>query len=124
MGSRNDKFKLPLTNPLGTGQPWWDAFKADETVLRPVLFGTEGLKGGSMSGINMKNSPNWFNIISDTTNFAISDMKLWNEETNEEAPPKVCCSCHVLLPCLCYEHRELIWCRIRMGGIHTGAPIS
>ena len=46
-----------------------------------------------MSGINMKNSPNWFNIISDTTDFVISDMKLWNEGTNEEAPPKVCCPC-------------------------------
>lgn len=43
-----------------------------------------------MSGINMKNSPNWFNIMKDTTDFVISDMKLWNEETNEEAPPKVC----------------------------------
>lgn len=79
-----------LTDSTGSGQIWWDAFQDNETVHRPLLFGTEGLKGGSMSGINMKNSPMWFNIISDTTDFVISDLKIWNEDTNAEAPPKVC----------------------------------
>jgi galacturan 1,4-alpha-galacturonidase len=42
----------------GNGQPWWDAFAANSSLLRPILFVVDGLQGGSISGINMINPPN------------------------------------------------------------------
>jgi galacturan 1,4-alpha-galacturonidase len=42
----------------GSGQAWWEAFNANASLLRPILFVTDGLHGGSITGINMINSPN------------------------------------------------------------------
>jgi galacturan 1,4-alpha-galacturonidase len=42
----------------GSGQAWWEAFAADASLLRPILFVTDGLEGGSITGLNLINSPN------------------------------------------------------------------
>jgi galacturan 1,4-alpha-galacturonidase len=42
----------------GVGQAWWDAFALNATLLRPILFVLDGLKGGSVVDINMVNPPN------------------------------------------------------------------
>lgn len=42
----------------GAGQAWWDAFALNATLARPILFVLDGLKGGSVVGINMVNPPN------------------------------------------------------------------
>lgn len=62
---------------------------ANSTVVRPLLLGTDGLKGGSITGLNMRNSPNWFNIISNSSDILISDMNLTVEVTNKTSPAKV-----------------------------------
>lgn len=42
----------------GQGQAWWDAMVDNSTLARPILLVLDGLDGGSVSGINMRNSPN------------------------------------------------------------------
>lgn len=42
----------------GNGQPWYDAFASNATLLRPILFVLDGLHGGSVSGLRLTNSPN------------------------------------------------------------------
>lgn len=42
----------------GNGQPWYDAFATNATLLRPILLVLDGLQGGSVSGLRMVNSPN------------------------------------------------------------------
>lgn len=42
----------------GRGQKWWDVFAANPSLVRPILFVTDGMEGGSFSGISMVNSPN------------------------------------------------------------------
>ncbi|KAI0869884.1 glycoside hydrolase family 28 protein [Hypoxylon argillaceum] len=71
----------------GLGQTWWTAKRSNETVYRPVLFGTDGLTGGSISGLNMKNSPMWFNVIMNSSDVLITDINIWNEVTNSSSPP-------------------------------------
>ncbi|KAI1170456.1 glycoside hydrolase family 28 protein [Nemania sp. FL0916] len=71
----------------GLGQTWWTAKRANETVYRPHLFGTDGLVGGSISGLNMKNSPMWFNLIMNSSDLLISDINIWLEVTNSSSPP-------------------------------------
>ena len=42
----------------GRGQAWYDRFAVNETLQRPILLTTDGLRGGSITGIKMRNSPN------------------------------------------------------------------
>ncbi|KAI8946979.1 polygalacturonase [Xylaria longipes] len=71
----------------GLGQTWWTAKRSNETVYRPHLFGTDGLTGGSISGLNMKNSPMWFNFIMNSCDVLITDINIWLEVTNSSSPP-------------------------------------
>ncbi|KAI1843668.1 hypothetical protein JX266_010114 [Neoarthrinium moseri] len=60
----------------GAGQKWWEEFAVNATLLRPILFVTDGLHGGSITGINMINSPNWFNLIANSSDVLISDITI------------------------------------------------
>lgn len=42
----------------GNGQAWYDRFATVKDLLRPILFVTNGLEGGSVTGLKMRNSPN------------------------------------------------------------------
>ncbi|EQB50964.1 polygalacturonase [Colletotrichum gloeosporioides Cg-14] len=72
----------------GLGQTWWNALAGNSTVIRPLLLGTDGLKGGSITGLKMINSPNWFNIIANSSDILISDMDLSVVVTNSTSPAK------------------------------------
>lgn len=74
---------------ISLGQTWWTAKRSNETVYRPHLFGTDGLAGGSVSGLNMKNSPMWFNFIMNSSDVLITDINIWLEVTNSSSPPAV-----------------------------------
>ncbi|KAJ3560858.1 hypothetical protein NPX13_g9160 [Xylaria arbuscula] len=71
----------------GLGQTWWTAKRSNETVVRPIIFATDGLVGGSVSGLNMKNSPFWFNVIMNSSDVLITDINIYNEVTNSSSPP-------------------------------------
>ncbi|KAF0325125.1 polygalacturonase [Colletotrichum asianum] len=72
----------------GLGQTWWNALISNSTVVRPLLLGTDGLKGGSITGLKMINSPNWFNIIANSSDILISDMDLSVVVTNSTSPAR------------------------------------
>lgn len=47
----------------GRGQAWWDGHAANKTQTRPVLFATDGMQGGTFSGIaeyKAYSEANWF----------------------------------------------------------------
>ena len=60
----------------GNGQPWYDRFAVNATLLRPILLVIDGLKGGSVSGLKMRNSPNWFNLIANSSDIIVSDIDI------------------------------------------------
>ncbi|KAH7371608.1 polygalacturonase [Cadophora sp. MPI-SDFR-AT-0126] len=60
----------------GLGNTWWAAWAINKTVARPILFGTDGLHGATISGLKLINPPNWFNFISNSSEVIISDMDL------------------------------------------------
>lgn len=41
----------------GNGQEWWDAFAANGSITRPVLFLSDGWHGGSITGLKLRESP-------------------------------------------------------------------
>lgn len=48
----------------GNGEVWWDAQLTNDSLVRPILFVADGLKGATISGINYINPPNVSNKIS------------------------------------------------------------
>lgn len=42
----------------GNGETWWDAAETEDGLVRPILFVVDGLKGGTISGLNFVNPPN------------------------------------------------------------------
>ncbi|KAK1768818.1 putative exopolygalacturonase protein [Phialemonium atrogriseum] len=71
----------------GNGQNWYDAFAKNPTLLRPILLVLDGLHGGSVSGLRMVNSPNWFNIIANSTDIIVSDLDI-NVKSTSSNPAK------------------------------------
>ncbi|KAG5927019.1 hypothetical protein E4U42_002702 [Claviceps africana] len=70
----------------GNGQAWYDGFAKDPMLQRPVLFVLEGLHGGSVTGLKMRNPPFWFNLIANSTDILVSDIDMVAETTSENDP--------------------------------------
>ncbi|RKU40542.1 hypothetical protein DL546_002195 [Coniochaeta pulveracea] len=68
----------------GNGQPWYDEFQKNSTLRRPILLVLDGLQGGSVTGLHMINSPNWFNLIANSSDIIVSsiDIKVWSTNSN------------------------------------------
>ncbi|KAI1451875.1 glycoside hydrolase family 28 protein [Annulohypoxylon moriforme] len=60
----------------GKGEAYWEAVRNDTALLRPMLFALDGAKGATMSNLRMRNPPNWFNIIANSSDVIISNMDL------------------------------------------------
>ncbi|PQE07854.1 Exopolygalacturonase A protein [Rutstroemia sp. NJR-2017a WRK4] len=60
----------------GLGNTWWKAWASNSSIARPILFGTDGLNGATISGLKMRNPPNWFNLYANSTDILVSDMDL------------------------------------------------
>jgi galacturan 1,4-alpha-galacturonidase len=73
----NDKSVLQ-----GHGEEYWKEAQVNKTIFRPILFTFEGMKGATMSNLRMRNSPNWFNIVANSSDIVISDMDLVAKSDN------------------------------------------
>ncbi|KAK5092012.1 hypothetical protein LTR70_006103 [Exophiala xenobiotica] len=60
----------------GNGQVWYDLYAEDIYILRPILFGTIGLHKGSISNLNLRYSPQWYNFVANSTNVVFSDISI------------------------------------------------
>ncbi|KAI0887125.1 glycoside hydrolase family 28 protein [Annulohypoxylon maeteangense] len=60
----------------GKGEAYWEAVRNDSALFRPMLFALDGVKGATMSNLRMRNPPNWFNIIANSSDVIISNMDL------------------------------------------------
>lgn len=50
----------------GNGERWWNASLTNDTLLRPILFVADGLRGATISGMNYVNPPNVSQAVMDT----------------------------------------------------------
>ncbi|KAF5020078.1 hypothetical protein F66182_7920 [Fusarium sp. NRRL 66182] len=86
IGGRDIHIYGDLTNELsvldGNGQAYWEEMAVNKTLLRPILLTIEGAKGLTMSNLRMRNSPNWFNIIANSTDVLISDLDIKAKSLN------------------------------------------
>ncbi|KAK6950001.1 hypothetical protein Daesc_008324 [Daldinia eschscholtzii] len=85
----------------GKGQKYWEELRTNKAVslfvresfvgdadteglqlYRPMLFAFDGMKGATMSNLRMRNPPNWFNIIANSSDIIVSNMDLRAESLN------------------------------------------
>ncbi|KAI0380975.1 glycoside hydrolase family 28 protein [Hypomontagnella monticulosa] len=66
----------------GKGQAFWEEMAVNKALFRPMLFAFDGMKGATMSNLRMRNPPNWFNIIANSTDIIVSNMDLRAESLN------------------------------------------
>ncbi|KAL6918457.1 hypothetical protein FSHL1_009893 [Fusarium sambucinum] len=66
----------------GHGQAYWEEAATNKTLMRPILLTIEDAHGLTMSNLRMRNSPNWFNIIINSTDVLISDLDLRAKSLN------------------------------------------
>ncbi|KAK7513865.1 polygalacturonase precursor [Phyllosticta citriasiana] len=67
----------------GQGQAWWDLYASDIYILRPILFGTIGLHGGSIADLNLRNSPQWYNIVANSTDVVFTGISIEGASQSE-----------------------------------------
>lgn len=66
----------------GNGQAWWDAFVTNKALNRPVLFAIVGMQGGSVSGVSLRDSPFWHNVIVNSSDVVYSGLQLRSTSSN------------------------------------------
>lgn len=69
----------------GNGQVWYDLYASDIYILRPVLFGTIGLQGGSISDLNLRYSPQYYNFVANSSDVVFSNITIsgYSKSDNE-----------------------------------------
>lgn len=60
----------------GNGQVWYDLYQKNIYILRPILFGTIGLKGGSISNLKLRYSPQWYNFVANSTDVVFDNINI------------------------------------------------
>ncbi|KAF7191048.1 Exopolygalacturonase X-1 [Pseudocercospora fuligena] len=60
----------------GNGQVWYDLYASDALILRPILFGTIGLHTGSVSDIRLRYSPQWYNLVANSTDVVFDSIDI------------------------------------------------
>lgn len=60
----------------GNGQVWYDLYASNIYILRPVLFGTIGLHGGSIQDLNLRYSPQYYNFVANSSDVVFSNITI------------------------------------------------
>ncbi|KAI5290532.1 hypothetical protein KEM55_008567, partial [Ascosphaera atra] len=72
----------------GNGMKWWKMFHTDKNIIRPNLFTIEGLIGGSVSNLTLRDSPMWVNLIMDSKNVVYDNLQIQMISEDPEIPAK------------------------------------
>ncbi|KAL4959390.1 Exopolygalacturonase X-2 [Aspergillus stella-maris] len=67
----------------GNGQAWYDAYALNSSIHRPLLFITDGWHGGSITGLKLRQSPNWHNFIANSSDILISDIDIFSRSSSD-----------------------------------------
>ncbi|TFK44960.1 glycoside hydrolase family 28 protein [Crucibulum laeve] len=60
----------------GVGQPWYDAFAGNSTLLRPIILTVFQATDVLIENINMINSPEWHNLVNEGKNVVYNKINI------------------------------------------------
>lgn len=69
----------------GNGQVWYDLYAEDKLILRPVLFGTIGLKSATISDLRLRYSPQYYNFVANSSDVVFDGISIsgYSQSENE-----------------------------------------
>lgn len=69
----------------GNGQVWYDLYAKDKLILRPILVGIIGLKGGSIGPLKLRYSPQWYQLVANSSDVVFDgvDVSGYSRSENE-----------------------------------------
>lgn len=69
----------------GNGQVWYDLYAEDALILRPILFGVIGLKGGTIGPLKLRYSPQWYQLVANSSDVIFDgiDISGYSSSKNE-----------------------------------------
>lgn len=62
---------------------WYDLYAKDIYILRPILFGAIGLKGGRIEDLKFRYSPQWYTFVANSTDVVFSDIDIFGGSTSK-----------------------------------------
>ncbi|KAJ6047249.1 uncharacterized protein N7446_012083 [Penicillium canescens] len=60
----------------GNGQVWYDLYAKDALILRPILMGIIGLKGGTIGPLKLRYSPQWYHFVANSTDLLFNGIDI------------------------------------------------
>ncbi|KAH7377381.1 pectin lyase fold/virulence factor [Pyrenochaeta sp. MPI-SDFR-AT-0127] len=60
----------------GNGQVWYDLYAKNIYILRPILFGAIGLKGGRIEDLKFRYSPQWYTLVANSSDVVFSNIDI------------------------------------------------
>ncbi|RAK96863.1 putative extracellular exo-polygalacturonase [Aspergillus ibericus CBS 121593] len=69
----------------GNGQVWYDLYAEDDLILRPVLMGIIGLKGGTIGPLKLRYSPQYYHFVANSSDVLFDgiDISGYSKSDNE-----------------------------------------
>jgi polygalacturonase len=105
----------------GNGQAWYDLYASDPYTLRPILFGTIDLHGGTIEDINLRYSPQWYNLVANSTDVVFSNITISGESVSSNTAKNTDGCVRSLLRYLSHRLGTML---MRADGTHTVLQIS
>ncbi|KAF5320945.1 hypothetical protein D9619_001625 [Psilocybe cf. subviscida] len=60
----------------GSGQPWWDTFASNKTLLRPITLTVFQAENVLINNIHMINGPEWHNLVNEGKNVVYNNINI------------------------------------------------
>ncbi|EGX52955.1 Exopolygalacturonase X-1 [Orbilia oligospora] len=61
----------------GSGQAWYDLYAKDPLILRPILIAYKDLHQATVSGLNLRYSPQWYQIVIDSSDIIFDNIDIF-----------------------------------------------
>jgi galacturan 1,4-alpha-galacturonidase len=67
----------------GNGQSWYDRFATNATLERPTLMVLDGINGGSVTGLKLRQAPTWNFLVANSSSVLISNIEISVASTSD-----------------------------------------
>lgn len=82
MGGNDVNFYGPGTIN-GNGQVWYDLYAANIYIFRPILMGIVGLHNSTIGPLTLRNSPQYYNWVANSTNVIFTGINISGGSTSK-----------------------------------------
>nr|ASM94208.1 exopolygalacturonase [Evansstolkia leycettana] len=67
----------------GNGQVWYDLYAQNPLILRPILMGIIGLKGGTIGPLKLRYSPQWYHFVANSSDVLFDGLDISGFSTSK-----------------------------------------